>query len=190
MWQAVVASWLMVMTSGQLELNAPQNARIRPKDRQPAWKPAADDPADQSPPANTRPAIEKIPSATNLRPAINDYQPPANNPARPAAQHRDRLDRRPSPALPKPIITRQTYFSLPARRNGRKRGKIAKTPNRRSADVRFARSREQMELLHPREAEPRADSLPHGQRRRILVRHPHARSPGQVPSRKPFPTRP
>lgn len=113
MWPAVVASWLMVMSSGQLELNAPQNGPNQQEMVQPNWKPAVEIPADRSSPANTRPATEKAPSATNLRPVINDYQPPANNPTPPPNTAIDTAQT-PSPTLPKPIITRQTYFSLPA----------------------------------------------------------------------------
>jgi hypothetical protein len=108
MWPAVVASWLMVMSSGQLELNAPQNAANQPETViQPSWKPAADETAD-------RPAADAAPAASNLRPVIRDYQPPAQNPS-PSQYNAADSGAGPSSALPKPFLTRQTYFSIPAR---------------------------------------------------------------------------
>jgi hypothetical protein len=106
MWQAAVVSWLMLMSGGQLELNAPQNAVNRPETAaQPAWRPTVDGPADRpaaddAVKAAPQPTIGYPRSPNNLSPAQND-----------AAE----TDSAPSPDLPKPIITRQTYFSLPAR---------------------------------------------------------------------------
>ncbi len=108
MWPAVVASWLMMMSSGQLELNAPQNTVNTPETIvQPAWKPAAEEATDRA-------ATENAPAAVNLRPVIRDSQPPANN--LPPAQNQATDSGAGSvPALPKGMLTRQTYFSLPVR---------------------------------------------------------------------------
>ncbi|MCC6123525.1 MAG: hypothetical protein IT426_01035 [Pirellulales bacterium] len=106
MWQAAVVSWLMLMSSGQLELNAPQNAVNRPETAaQPAWRPTADGPADQ--PLGDD-SVKAAP-----QPAIGDTRSPNNLP--PGQSGAAETDSAPTPDLPKPLLTRQTYFSLPAR---------------------------------------------------------------------------
>jgi hypothetical protein len=113
MWQAVVVSWLMVVSSGQLELNAPQNAIKQPETIvkqsetivQPAWKPSADDSDEQ-------PTVENAPPAAVRKLPIHDIQPVAKPfPPTPAPTP----EPAPDPALPKAILTRQTYFSISAR---------------------------------------------------------------------------
>jgi hypothetical protein len=127
MWPAFVASCLMVMSSGQLELNGPQNAVVvRDVAVPPGWKPgdklSADQPADSAAAAQNyspqpaavanatageTPARQRVPGD---RPAVN-YPPDSPTPQNaPPDQYAA-----PPSALPKPFVTRQTFFSLPAK---------------------------------------------------------------------------
>ena len=139
MWQAVVASWLMVMSSGQLELNAPQNA-VQP---------------ERSPPARNRPTSARSEAGRpRILPTGRHADKCSSARCRPSARlstadeiiFRPRKTTRPtqappSPALPKPILTRQTYFSLPARAERARRRKQAARSSKCSCSSRTIAAR-------------------------------------------------
>jgi hypothetical protein len=101
MWQAVVGTWLMAVVGGQIELNAPQNVSAQPDTaNQPVWSST-----EETPPARQPVNDPFSVYAPQQQPAKENYRPAPNDAADTSAA--------PSPALPKPIVTKQTYFSVP-----------------------------------------------------------------------------